>query len=70
MQVIEAVQFDTHIVEGQNYKALVQRLPTEGLGPRVRDVDGDRQPTIGFVWYVEGEDGNTKLYKANYDSSD
>lgn len=70
MKVIEVVQFDTQMVEGKNYEDLSKTLHTDGYGPRMRDVNGDLKPTIGFCWYIAGEDGNTKLYKSNYDTSD
>lgn len=36
---------------------------------RIKKVPNNSSPSIGNVWFIEGEEGFPKKWKANYDSS-
>ncbi len=66
VEVIEVVQFDTKLVEGKNFAA--QRMALAAIAgtygqPQVKQVHADKKPFKGYVWFTEGPDGNTHLYK-------
>ncbi len=72
MTVIEIIQFNEHEIKGQNFEDFIKKIPTNSYSIKVRLIDEstETKPPIGDVWYIEGEDGLCKKYKANYDSSD
>lgn len=34
-----------------------------------KEVEEASKPIMGYVWYVKGQDGKCKQYKANFDTS-